>query len=40
VDKTVYDTTSILALIEHRYGLKALSTRDAAAADLTATLSF
>jgi phospholipase C len=38
VDHTYYDTTSILALIEHRWGLEPLSTRDAAAADLTNTL--
>ncbi len=31
VDKTQYETVSILAFIEKRYGLKALSTRDAAA---------
>lgn len=35
VDSTVYDTTSIAALIEHRWGLAALGTRDANAADLT-----
>jgi phospholipase C len=40
VDKTVYDTTSILATIEHRWGLKALSTRDARVADLTAAFDF
>ena len=34
VDKTVYDTTSILATIEHRWGLKPLSDRDAKANDL------
>ncbi len=34
VDHTVYDTTSILATIEHSYGLPALSSRDAAVADL------
>jgi phospholipase C len=38
VDHTVYDTTSITALIEHRWGLAALGTRDAAAADLTNAL--
>lgn len=38
VDKTVYDTTSILALVEHRFGLDPLGTRDAAAADLTNAL--
>jgi hypothetical protein len=31
----VYDTTSITALIEHRWGLAALGTRDANAADLS-----
>jgi phospholipase C len=31
----VYDTTSITALIEHRWGLAPLGTRDANAADLT-----
>jgi len=36
VDSTPYDTTSILALIEHRWSLRALSTRDAAAADMAA----
>ena len=35
VDHTTYDTTSILALIEHRWGLPPLGPRDAAAADLT-----
>jgi acid phosphatase len=30
VDNTQYDTTSILATIEHRFGLKPLTTRDAA----------
>ena len=38
VDHTAYDTTSILALIEHRWGLAPLGTRDAAAADLRAAL--
>lgn len=33
VDHTQYDTTSILATIEHAFGLKALDTRDAAAND-------
>lgn len=32
VDHATYDTTSILALIEKRFGLTPLSTRDAAAA--------
>ncbi len=35
VDHTQYDTTSILATIEHRFGLAPLSTRDAAVADLS-----
>jgi phospholipase C len=35
VDHTVYDTSSITALIEHRFGLAALGTRDAAAADMS-----
>ena len=34
VDHESYDTTSILATIERRYGLAPLSTRDAAANDL------
>jgi acid phosphatase len=34
VDHTVYDTTSITATIEHRWGLAPLGTRDANAADL------
>jgi acid phosphatase len=34
VDHTSYDTTSILATIEHGLGLAALSSRDAAVADL------
>jgi acid phosphatase len=40
VDHTVYDTTSITALIEHRWGLAALGTRDAVAADLTNAFDF
>jgi phospholipase C len=35
VDHTQYDTTSIVATIEHRYGLAALGTRDAAVNDLS-----
>jgi phospholipase C len=35
VDHTSYDTTSILATIEHSYGLDPLSSRDAAVNDLT-----
>ncbi len=38
VDHTQYDTTSILKLIETRWQLKPLSTRDAAANDLTNAL--
>ena len=34
VDHTQYDTTSILATIEHRFGLAPLNTRDAAVNDL------
>ena len=34
VDHTLYDTTSILATIEHRWNLMPLSTRDASANDL------
>ncbi|MEO8576129.1 MAG: alkaline phosphatase family protein [Gemmatimonadales bacterium] len=39
VDHTTYDTSSILALIEHRFGLAPLGSRDASANDLTAALS-
>jgi acid phosphatase len=35
VDDTEHDTTSIAATIEHRYGLKPLSSRDATVADLS-----
>ena len=35
VDHTQYDTTSILATIEHRYGLAPLGSRDAAVNDLS-----
>jgi phospholipase C len=35
VDHTQYDTTSILATIERRFGLAALTTRDAAVNDLS-----
>ena len=35
VDSTEHDTTSILATIEHRYGLAPLATRDAAVNDLS-----
>ena len=40
VDSTVYDTTSITALIEHRWGLAPLGTRDANAADLANAFAF
>jgi phospholipase C len=40
VDTTSYDASSILALIEHRFGLDPLGARDAAAADLTAAFDF
>ena len=40
VDHTKYDTTSILKLIETRFGLEPLGIRDAAAADMTAALHF
>jgi phospholipase C len=40
VDPTVYDTTSILAFIEKRFGLKPLSPRDAAAAPLEGAFDF
>ena len=35
VDKVEHDTTSILTTIEHRFGLRALGSRDAAVADLS-----
>ena len=38
VDHTSYDTTSILKLIETRWGLEPLGTRDAGVADLTNSL--
>jgi phospholipase C len=38
VDHTSHDTTSIIATIEHRFGLKPLGTRDAAVADLSSAL--
>ena len=34
VDSAPHDTTSILATIEHRWGVAPLGTRDAAVADL------
>jgi acid phosphatase len=40
VDATPYDAASILALIERRFGLAPLGTRDAAAADMTAAFDF
>jgi phospholipase C len=40
VDSTVYDTTSVTALIEHRWNLAPLGTRDAVAADLTNAFDF
>jgi phospholipase C len=40
VDHTVYDTTSILKLIETRFGLQALSERDAAANNILDALQF
>ena len=35
VDSTEHDTTSILATIEHRYGLAPLGSRDAAVPDMS-----
>jgi phospholipase C len=35
VDHTQHDTTSILATIEHRWGVAPLGTRDAAVKDLS-----
>jgi acid phosphatase len=40
VDSTPYETVSILALIEHRFGLSALTTRDRVANDLTNAFDF
>ena len=40
VDHTVYDTTSILATIEHRWALAPLTARDTAAKDLSAAFDF
>lgn len=40
VDSTVYETSSITALIEHRWGVAPLGTRDATAADLTNAFAF
>jgi phospholipase C len=39
VDSTEHDTTSIIATIEHRYGLAPLSSRDAAVPDLSSAFS-
>ncbi|MEA3184576.1 MAG: hypothetical protein QOJ74_1053 [Ilumatobacteraceae bacterium] len=38
VDHVSHDTTSILATIEHRFGLPALTSRDASVADLSSAL--
>ena len=38
VDSTEHDTTSILATIEHRFGVAPLSTRDAQVPDLASAL--
>ena len=35
VDHVSHDTTSIMATIEHRFGLRPVSTRDAAVEDLS-----
>jgi phospholipase C len=40
VDHNLYDTTSILALIEHRWGLQPLTDRDANADDMAGALDF
>jgi phospholipase C len=40
VDSTVYDTTSILATIEHRFGLDPLTSRDANARDIVNAFDF
>jgi phospholipase C len=40
IDSTVYDSASILAFIEHRWGLAPLASRDRTAADLTAAFDF
>jgi acid phosphatase len=40
VDHTVYETASVTALIEHRFGLAPLGTRDAAAATLENAFDF
>jgi acid phosphatase len=38
VDRTPHDTTTILAEIEHRFGLEPVAERDAAASDLSGTV--
>jgi acid phosphatase len=38
VDRQAHDTTSILATIEHRFGVRPLTSRDAAVSDLTRLL--
>jgi phospholipase C len=40
VDHTTYDTTSILAFIEKRFGLQPLTSRDAAASPLMGAFDF
>ncbi len=40
IDHATYDTTAILKLIETRFGLAPLGTRDASSADLTAAFDF
>ena len=40
VDHTTYDTTSILALIEHRFGLQPVGGRDGTAPDLSGAFAF
>jgi phospholipase C len=40
VDHTIYDTTSLLAFIERRWGIMPLGSRDAAASDLTPAFDF
>ena len=39
VDSTSHDTTSVLATIEHRFGLQPLTDRDKAVADLASAWS-
>jgi hypothetical protein len=38
VDRQTHDTTSILATIVHRFGVRPLTSRDAAVSDLTRLL--